>query len=105
MATFSSSSTSYNIFLLSAFLIVIIGFANVEARRLGGEKCTWGPSYWCQNIRQSSAVNFFDILEYVKSTSIKVYNYDFWRYAIFSIFYVHLVLVLGYKSLYQQRLE
>ena len=103
MATFSSSNVRCSILLLSAFLLAIIGFANVEARRLGGEKCTWGPSYWCQNIRQSSAVNFFDILEYVKSTSIN--NYGFWRCAIFFIFYVHLVLVLGYKSLYQQRLE
>ena len=67
MATFSSSNSRCNIFLLSAFLVVVIGFENVEARRLGGEKCTWGPSYWCQNIRQSSAVNFFEYFRICKN--------------------------------------
>ena len=80
MATFSSSNLRCNILLLSVFLLAIIGFANVEARRLGGEKCTWGPSYWCQNIRQSSAVNCLDILEYVKSTSIKIMIFGGVRY-------------------------
>ena len=31
---------------------MFFGSSDVDARRLGGQKCTWGPSYWCKNIRQ-----------------------------------------------------
>ena len=36
---------------------MFFGSTEVDARRLGGQKCTWGPSYWCKNIRQASAVS------------------------------------------------
>ena len=36
---------------------MFFGSSDVDARRLGGQKCTWGPSYWCKNIRQASAVS------------------------------------------------
>ena len=54
MAKFSSYSSFALIFVVS---LMFIGSTEIDARRLGGQKCTWGPSYWCKNIRQASAVS------------------------------------------------
>ena len=60
MATFSSFTLQWHIFALAVFGFIAISIPiTVDARRLGGQKCTWGPSYWCQNLRQSSAVNIY----------------------------------------------
>ena len=52
----SSSFEKWKFVPLIVGIIVIIGSTNVSGRLLGAEKCTWGPSYWCQGIRQSSKV-------------------------------------------------
>ena len=54
MAKFSSYSSFALIFVAA---LMFIGSTGIDARRLGGQKCTWGPSYWCKNIRQASAVS------------------------------------------------
>jgi len=56
MATCSSFTVKWNMFAIFIFGFLAISLpTTVDARRIGGQKCTWGPSYWCQNIRQSSA--------------------------------------------------
>ena len=58
MANFSSLNAKCNTFaLFFVGSIMIFGVTTIDARRLGGQKCTWGPSYWCKNIRQASAVS------------------------------------------------
>ena len=42
-----------NIGLFLAFLTSSGAFAGSQ-RLLGAEKCTWGPSYWCQGLKESS---------------------------------------------------
>ena len=54
MASFSSFNGFLFIFV---GCLMCFGSIEVDARRLGGQKCTWGPSYWCKNIRQASAVS------------------------------------------------
>ena len=41
--------------LFLTLLALVLAFGFIDARRLlGSEKCTWGPSYWCSGLRQSS---------------------------------------------------
>ena len=42
-----------NLLLLTALAVIFLTFVNGE-ELLGAQKCTWGPSYWCQGIRESS---------------------------------------------------
>ncbi|XP_043251001.1 uncharacterized protein LOC122396524 isoform X5 [Colletes gigas] len=37
--------------------VVINAVDPTDARLLGQEKCTWGPSYWCENIKTASGCN------------------------------------------------
>ena len=73
MAKFSSYSSFALIFVVS---LMFIGSTEIDARRLGGQKCTWGPSYWCKNIRQASAVSncqvhfFIFMLDYIKFVNL-----------------------------------
>ena len=39
---------------LLASLVVTITFVEAEKGLLGAQKCTWGPSYWCQGLKESS---------------------------------------------------
>ena len=64
MAKFSSYSSFALIFVVS---LMFIGSTEIDARRLGGQKCTWGPSYWCKNIRQASAVSNCQSLQCILS--------------------------------------
>ena len=64
MAKFSSYSSFVLIFVVS---LMFIGSTEIDARRLGGQKCTWGPSYWCKNIRQASAVSDYRNLQFLLS--------------------------------------
>ena len=43
-----------NLLLLTAVAVIFLTFVNGEEELLGAQKCTWGPSYWCQGIRESS---------------------------------------------------
>ena len=41
--------------LFLTLLALVLAFGAIDARQLlGSEKCTWGPSYWCSGLRQSS---------------------------------------------------
>ena len=42
-----------NLLLSTAVAVIFLTFVNGE-ELLGAQKCTWGPSYWCQGIRESS---------------------------------------------------
>ncbi|XP_076629716.1 prosaposin isoform X2 [Colletes latitarsis] len=37
--------------------VVINAVDRTDAHLLGQEKCTWGPSYWCENIKTASGCN------------------------------------------------
>ena len=64
MATFPSFTVKWKMFSLIVFGFLAISIpTTADARTLGGQKCTWGPSYWCQNIRQSSAVIIHLLIE------------------------------------------
>ena len=39
---------------LLASLVVTITFVEAGKGLLGAQKCTWGPSYWCQGLKESS---------------------------------------------------
>merc|ERR1711962_776564 len=40
--------------LASVAILAFVSSASASRALLGSQKCTWGPSYWCNGIRQSS---------------------------------------------------
>lgn len=36
-----------------AFAVFVLFVASVSATPLGESKCSWGPSYWCENYKQA----------------------------------------------------
>ena len=45
------------ILAVSAARVVITAEGPSDVHLLGGEECTWGPSYWCENIKTAAGCN------------------------------------------------
>ena len=60
---------------------MFFGSSDVDARRLGGQKCTWGPSYWCKNIRQASAVSKQERKELLLEHICEIHNLKILSYS------------------------
>merc|ERR1712223_1620335 len=49
-----SETMKVGFLVASVALLAFAGSASASRALLGSQKCTWGPSYWCNGIRQSS---------------------------------------------------